>query len=98
LKLLLSELDFGRGLEMRWPLLVLTALLLVGCTDPATEQAAAAQARANAQTADDAQCRSYGVQPGSPGYVQCRMNLDNARMQDLQQRRALAAEILLNRH
>jgi hypothetical protein len=29
--------------------------------------------------ADDRQCQSYGVQPGSPAYVQCRMNLDNNR-------------------
>jgi len=29
--------------------------------------------------ADDRQCQSYGVQPGSAGYVQCRMNLDTNR-------------------
>jgi hypothetical protein len=28
---------------------------------------------------DDSQCRSYGVEPGSQAYVQCRMNLDNQR-------------------
>ena len=32
-----------------------------------------------AATNDDATCRSYGVAPGSPGYVQCRMNLENNR-------------------
>ena len=26
-------------------------------------------------------CRSYGFQPGSDGYGQCRMNLDNQRAQ-----------------
>jgi hypothetical protein len=34
--------------------------------------------------ADDRQCQSYGVAPGSPGYVECRMRLDqqhaNARL------------------
>jgi hypothetical protein len=38
-----------------------------------------AQLAANAQAEDDAKCRSYGVAPGSPAYVQCRMNLDNQR-------------------
>ncbi len=28
---------------------------------------------------DDRQCQSYGVAPGSPGYVQCRANLDTNR-------------------
>lgn len=50
---------------------VLTALAaaLAGCaTDPQAQMAS-----------DDAQCRSYGVQRGSPGYVQCRMSLDQGR-------------------
>jgi hypothetical protein len=40
---------------------------------------------------------AYGTQPGSPGYVQCRMNMHNLRAADEQQRRALAVGILLNR-
>jgi len=40
-------------------------LLLVGCQT--TEERVAA---------DDKQCQTYGVQPGSPGYVQCRLQLD----------------------
>jgi hypothetical protein len=40
-------------------------LLLVGCQT--TEERLAA---------DDKQCQTYGVQPGSPGYVQCRLQLD----------------------
>ena len=27
--------------------------------------------------ADDVQCKSYGIEPGDPAYVQCRTNLDN---------------------
>lgn len=49
----------------------------------------------NAQHNADIKCQSYGVAPGSPGYVQCRMNLDNQAAADEQQRRALAASILL---
>lgn len=30
---------------------------------------------------DDAKCRSYGAQPGSPQYVQCRTSMDTARTQ-----------------
>lgn len=29
--------------------------------------------------ANDQQCRSYGVLPGSPGYVECRLRLDKQR-------------------
>lgn len=43
----------------------------------ARSQAAAAAMAAN----DDAKCQSYGLQPGSEGYAQCRMNLDNQRAQ-----------------
>jgi hypothetical protein len=55
------------------------ALALAGCVS-AEQQRAQAQAEAAAINAhDDAKCRSYGVGPDSPGYVQCRMNLDNQR-------------------
>lgn len=47
---------------------VFLALLLAGCQ---TTEDRIAQ--------DDRQCQSYGVQPGSPGYVQCRANLDTNR-------------------
>jgi hypothetical protein len=50
------------------------------------------RAAAQAQTAnDDAYCRSLGVSPGSDGYVQCRMNLDNQRMAN---KRAVVSAIL----
>jgi len=50
-------------------LAILLALLLAGCQT--TEERLAADA------ADDAQCKSYGIEPGDPAYVQCRTNLDN---------------------
>ena len=58
-------------------------------------QQAQAQAAANAAS-DDAQCRSYGAEPGSPSYIQCRMNLDNQRAQVAASDRAAAVQYLLN--
>jgi hypothetical protein len=58
---------------------------------------AQAQAQANATAIasnDDAQCRSYGAEPGSPSYIQCRMNLDNQRAAN---KRAAISAILANR-
>ncbi len=31
-------------------------------------------------TIDDARCRSFGFEPGSPRYTQCRANLDKQRL------------------
>jgi hypothetical protein len=61
-------------------------------------QQAQAQAQAAAAVAanDDAQCRSYGAEPGSPSYIQCRMNLDNQRAQVAASDRAAAIQYLLN--
>lgn len=70
-------------------------LVLGGCAQYEAQQQAEASARAQAAaSSDDAQCRSYGTAPGSSGYIQCRMNLDNLRAQDLQQRRAAASQFL----
>lgn len=52
----------------RMVVFALAALGVVGCASP--EQIAAQ---------DDAQCRSYGVRPGMPQYVNCRMMLANQR-------------------
>jgi hypothetical protein len=67
-------------------------VVLAGCAEyeARRQQEQAAQAQAVAAN-DDAQCRSYGAQPGSPVYVQCRMNLDNQRAQ---LRNAVAAQIV----
>jgi hypothetical protein len=39
------------------------------------------QMRAAMAAADDNKCRSYGAQPGSEPYTQCRLQLDTARTQ-----------------
>lgn len=55
-------------------------LTLTGCAAYEQRQQEQAQAQAAARNAnDDAQCQSYGAAPGSPSYIQCRMNLDNQR-------------------
>lgn len=56
---------------------ILLAFLLAGC---ASRQELAAD--------DDATCQSYGVQPGSQAYVQCRMQRDGIRQQGNEARRA----------
>ena len=63
--------------------LILISLLLAGCAghelDPEQKQDKASAAEAVKATAaiDDAKCQSFGFQPGSPGYVQCRKDFDN---------------------
>ena len=52
-------------------LAILSAFLLAGCQT--TEE------RLAAATADDAQCKSYGIEPSDPAYVECRRNLANTR-------------------
>lgn len=72
------------------------ALAVAGCAAYQQRQLEQAQAQAAAQAAsDDAQCQSYGAIPGSPVYVQCRMNLDNQRAQVAANDRAVAIQYLL---
>ena len=61
--------------------------VLAGCTDqrPASSQDQASVMR---MQMDDMKCRSYGAQVGSQAYVQCRVQLDNARQQQTALRRA----------
>ena len=69
-------------------------LALSGCAAYQQRQLEQAQAQAAAQAAnDDAQCRSYGAEPGSSVYVQCRMNLDNQRAQVAANDRAIVDSI-----
>jgi hypothetical protein len=53
-----------------WIALMAIATTLAGCVS-------AAQLAAG----DDSKCKSYGFTSGSPGYAQCRMNLDLQRQQ-----------------
>ena len=68
--------------------LIPIAILLVGCAsqqhpDSQTKEdkAAAEESAKETGTIDDARCQSYGFQPGSPGYAQCRKDLDSEHKQ-----------------
>lgn len=80
------------------PALVLAlALALGGCAAYEQQQREQAMAQAQAQSAsDDAQCQSYGAAPGSPMYVQCRMQLDGQRTQAAEANRQMAIQYLLS--
>jgi hypothetical protein len=68
--------------------LIPVAIILAGCanqlhSDPQSKEdkAAAEKAAKETSTIDDTRCQSYGFQPGSPGYVQCRKDIDSERKQ-----------------
>lgn len=66
--------------------ILLCALPLMGCgmtcyTCEAFDPSLKASREVAEAAGDDATCRSYGTAPGSPNYVQCRMNLENNRAQ-----------------
>ena len=56
-------------------------LVLGGCASQQQTQARQAAAKAAIDADDDAKCRSFGLEPGSPGYLQCRTTLDQTRTQ-----------------
>lgn len=69
-------------------ILIPVAIILAGCANQlhsnpqSKEDKAAAEEAANeAIIIDDARCQSYGFQAGSPGYAQCRKDIDNERKQ-----------------
>ena len=74
---------------MHRQLLILMSLplLLADCAghdlDPEKKQDKASEAEAAKATGaiDDAKCQSFGFQPGSSGFAQCRKDLDNERKQ-----------------
>jgi outer membrane biogenesis lipoprotein LolB len=79
---------------MKLILILLAAATLTGCVQyNARRQAESVQMQMGD---DDAHCRSYGAQPGSSAYVQCRMNLDQMHAQGQQQRRAILGAYLLH--
>jgi hypothetical protein len=107
--LLQTNLPDARDASMK-TLLIVSLLFLTSCVDyqarMAAQQAAEAQAAADYERglaeqkkaqndADDAQCKSYGVKPGSQPYVACRMNLANNRQAaEIAQAQAASAEAI----
>src|SRR5438105_2126961 len=70
--------------------------LLVGCETQQQKQQEIDMAKAQQGAADDAQCQSYGAQPGSDAYVGCRVQLDAQRDQAGEVRRQRALQMLMN--
>jgi hypothetical protein len=74
----------GCGSMFRMLFLAAAAVALAGCAR--AESGAEAAFRA-----DDAKCKSYGVEPGTDAYVDCRLALDmrkgNAEAEAARQRR-----------
>jgi hypothetical protein len=71
---------------------------LAGCAQYEEYQAAQNQAAYQAiQQSDDAQCQSYGAQPGTPPYINCRTQLASQRSAEEAQKRAVVGAYLLNR-
>ena len=61
-------------------LLIPVAVLLACCANQQEgkeDKAAAEEAAKATGTIDDARCQSYGFQPGSPDYAQCRKDIDS---------------------
>jgi hypothetical protein len=72
---------------MRWISVILVlAGLCAGCMS-------AEERNANIAASDDATCQSYGAQPGSQAYFQCRMTRDQQR----QANNIAIAQMWLNR-
>ena len=64
--------------------LIPVAILLAGCANQEQakeDRAAAEEAAKETGTIDDARCQSYGFQPGSPDYAQCRKDIDSGHKQ-----------------
>jgi hypothetical protein len=64
---------------------ILAICFLGGCASKTPEQQAQAEAQAQAQAegaaADDAKCRSYGLQPNTPEFLRCIDKLADLRAQ-----------------
>ena len=65
---------------MAWVFAVMVVGLLPGCAQvEAQKERDALDATVAMATNDDELCRSYGAEPGTPSYVDCRLNLSTHR-------------------
>ncbi len=80
-------------MRMSFSLVILSSLAVSGCVSAAQRQQQLAQMDAY----EDAQCRSFTNQPGTPGYARCRMELFQMRVaqQQMAANRQLAASALM---
>ena len=79
--------------------IALVCVVSTGCAQYEQQQFAnQQQAHANYVASLQNRCSTYGYQPGTPDFANCMMASDQAAQQaDFQQRRAIAAQILLNK-
>jgi len=61
---------------MKLARICMLCIALGGC---ATNHARQEEIAARNAAKDDEKCQSYGAKPGTPGYIQCRTQLDTAR-------------------
>ena len=63
---------------MPWVFVVMLVGLLPGCAQfEAQKEREALDATVAMAANDDELCRSHGAKPGTPSYVDCRLNLSN---------------------
>ena len=84
----LARVDAERSIHRLALVLMTMVIFLPGCADDRQldaqkkeDKAAAAAAAKDSATIDDAKCKSFGFQPGTPGYTKCREDFDNERKQ-----------------
>jgi hypothetical protein len=76
-----------------WRILPILAMcLLAGCASKTPEQI-----QAEGTVADDAKCRSYGLQPGTPEFEKCLTKLADLRAQQEYGERAALMQRLQNK-
>lgn len=76
---------------------ILLAFLLGGCTQMEEIRQRGLEMQAGPAPDDDGQCRSYGAQPGTPTYINCRTQLSGQHSAEESQKRAVVGAYLLNR-
>lgn len=80
---------------MRFATMFAVLVTLAGCTQYDAERQANLKAAAQARVAaDDAKCRSSGLQPGTPAYEDCRKRWENQHAQETRGQRNLHNEML----
>ncbi len=78
---------------------ILAICFLAACASKTPEQEAREQAQAQAESAaaDDAKCRSYGLQPNTPEFEKCLTKLGDLRAQQQYNDRAAVGNRLQGR-
>ena len=76
---------------------ILLALLLSGCAQMEEIRQKGLELQSGPPRDDDAQCRSFGAQPGTPAYINCRSQLASEASLEEANKRNVVGSYLLNR-